>query len=296
MKFNSNRHVFKFLIIPLAALLFLFVVLNPSIDLKSRVSSLINGHSESNHAAEQHLKESVLEIKDANEKSIKKLESKLLDYVRREIEDEKQRRSVDNLKDRSELVVILNKFKWKTMIEIGVQQGAFADLLLSKWQDFEHYYGVDLWQEQRNYVDGTNVKDTEQEKNYNMTYTALTEKYGKARITLVRNYSTLALPLFKKKSIDFIYIDARHDYCGCSEDMINYYPILKCGGLFAGHDYQYESQQVNNDWGVCANGTRAEGAVKKAVLDFAKQKSIKRVYSTRESSFASWYFFKECQI
>jgi predicted O-methyltransferase YrrM len=236
----------------------------------------------------------VKQIESKDERPTLKSKGELIALIRKVIEEDKKQADVDNLTSREELPILLNRFGYKTMIEIGVYKGRFADLLLSKWKDFEHYWGVDVWQEQKNYVDGTNAKADEQENNYNMTYTTLTGNYGKERITLVRNYSTLALPLFKKESIDFIYIDARHDYCGCTEDMTNYYPILKCGGLFAGHDFQFESKRANNDWGVCANGTRVEGAVKKAVLEFAKLKGIERVFSTGELFFPSWYFFKRC--
>jgi hypothetical protein len=180
------------------------------------------------------------------------------------------------------------------MIEIGVHYGDYADGILHRWNGFEHYYGVDLWQHQKNYNEGANKNDDEQTRIYNSAHSKLVGKYGKERVTLIRNYSTMAVHLFKKESIDYIYIDARHDYCGCSDDLNSYFPILRCGGLFAGHDYQFASGQPDGDWGVCANGTRVEGAVKKAVLDFAKEQGVQKVYSTGEPAYASWYFLKEC--
>jgi hypothetical protein len=180
------------------------------------------------------------------------------------------------------------------MIEIGVYKANFANQTLSQWPRFQHYWGIDLWQQQKNYKDSTNFNDSTQFELFNFTHTFLTNKFGKNRITLLRNYSTHALTQFKKESIDFIYVDARHDYCGCYEDINNYYPIVRCGGLMAGHDFQFDSRPTNQDWGVCANGSRIEGSVKKAVLDFAQQRSIKRIHTTGEEFFPSWYFFKMC--
>jgi uncharacterized protein (DUF1330 family) len=180
------------------------------------------------------------------------------------------------------------------MIEIGVQKGEYALSLLSMWPGFDHYWGIDVWRKQKNYGDTTNVEDEEQTKIYTSTYRALMTKFGKNRITLIRNYSTLALPYFKNESIDFIYVDARHDFCGCTEDITNYFPILKCGGLMAGHDYQFDSRPTGQDWGLCGNGSRVEGSVKRAVLEFAFEKSIKRIYATGEYYSPSWYFFKIC--
>jgi hypothetical protein len=178
------------------------------------------------------------------------------------------------------------------MIEIGVKEGEYAEILLSKWPTFEHYWGVDIWEQQKNYDDRANVDSEKQNQLYNKTLTKLESKFGRDRITIIRNYSTEAVASFWARSIDFIYLDARHDYCGVREDLNNYYNVLKCGGLFAGHDYQFDGG-ADQDWGLCANGTRIEGAVKKAVLEFAEQKSIKKIYNTGEA-WSSWYFIKIC--
>jgi hypothetical protein len=198
------------------------------------------------------------------------------------------------LASRYEFPGLLTEMGLKTMVEIGVHGGQFADATLGKWNSFEHYYGIDVWKHQANYIDTTNAEDDQQDLLYKSTYDLLTSKFGKERITLIRNYSTMALGFFKDESIDFIYVDARHDYCGATEDIKNYFPKLKCGGIFAGHDYQFDSQQADNDWSLCANGTRIEGSVKKAVLDFAERNSVQQVFSTGEPSFCSWYFQKSC--
>jgi len=47
----------------------------------------------------------------------------------------------------------------------------------------------------------------------------------------------LASKLFPEEFFDFIYLDARHNYEGIKEDLHAWYPKLKQGGLFAGHDF-----------------------------------------------------------
>ncbi len=198
------------------------------------------------------------------------------------------------LRTRSELARLARQAGMRTMIEIGVYQGEFAELMLTKWARFDHYYGIDLWQQQKNYLDSSNADDAKRNQDYQITLSRLTKKFGQQRITLIRNFSTVAVDRFAHQSIDFIYVDARHDYCGALEDMQAYYPKLRCGGLFAGHDYQYDSGTLDDDWGVCANGSRIEGSVKKAVLEFAQLNSVPKVYNTGESRHCSWYFFKNC--
>ena len=83
--------------------------------------------------------------------------------------------------------------------------------------------------------------------------------YG-SKINLIRNFSNLAVSLFQDNTIDFIYIDARHDFCGVYEDLILYFPKLKCNGIMAGHDYVMAKEIIDPtgvyDWGICANGSR----------------------------------------
>jgi hypothetical protein len=175
------------------------------------------------------------------------------------------------LNNRSELSGLLNEFGYKTMIEVGVLEGDLACELLQSWPRFEHYYDVDPYEWQVNYGVALNRNKNEQDKLFSRASRRLTTKFGTERIAMMRNYSTKAAGAFRTKSIDFIYIDARHDYCGASADLDAFYPILRCGGLFAGHDYVTTSNGRLHDWALCANGSRIEGSVKRAVLEFAQR-------------------------
>ena len=177
------------------------------------------------------------------------------------------------------------------MTEVGVKEGFFANTILGNWSIFEHYYGIDPYKYQDNYMDGANVDQPTQDRTYSEAVSLLTNTFGQDRITFIKKYSTDAVGQFQNESIDFIYIDARHDYCGAKADIEAFYPIVKCGGLYAGHDYQFSANGQN--WALCANGSTIEGSVKRAVLEFAHTKSTP-VQSTLESDWASWYFFKKC--
>lgn len=85
-------------------------------------------------------------------------------------------------------------------------------------------------------------------------------------------FSTQAAKSFKNESIEFIYVDVRHDYCEVTEDLENYWPILRPGGIMAGHDYKENSEVLKQDWGLCEDGTRNDLAVKGAVNDFFPSK------------------------
>ena len=147
----------------------------------------------------------------------------------------------------------------KVMIEVGVKQGEFAEKILDKWPSFEHYYGVDPWIQQKNYIDPANVDNNIQNEFYQQAKKRLS-KFGDNRITLIREFSTKATAYFQGKQIDFIYIDARHDYCAVMEDLNAYYPILACNGIMAGHDYVTATDDknniVNDGLTVCPDGSK----------------------------------------
>jgi len=43
---------------------------------------------------------------------------------------------------------------------------------------------------------------------------------------------------YENESIDFLFIDANHTYEGVMQDLVDWYPKVKKGGLVCGHDYQ----------------------------------------------------------
>ena len=49
---------------------------------------------------------------------------------------------------------------------------------------------------------------------------------------------------FKDNSLDFVFIDASHEYEDVRDDILAWYPKVKPGGIIAGHDYYHEEY----DW------------------------------------------------
>jgi predicted O-methyltransferase YrrM len=59
---------------------------------------------------------------------------------------------------------------------------------------------------------------------------------------------------FADGSMDFIFIDAAHDYDSVVKDLAAWWPKLKPGGIFAGHDYPWHEVEKAVDEHAAANG------------------------------------------
>lgn len=122
---------------------------------------------------------------------------------------------------------ICEKFKFKVGIEIGVQYGLFSKEILKRWKSCEKYYLIDIWDSINDdtYNDSANVGIQKQAKIYQKCLENLGE--FKNKISVIKMTSDNAVNLFDDFSIDFIYIDARHDYSSVHNDLKLYYPKLK---------------------------------------------------------------------
>ena len=165
--------------------------------------------------------------------------------------------------------------------EIGVQTGAYSEIILRE-SSLRKLYSIDCWKQLKSYKDIANKNQIKQYYYYLKTIVRLF-KFGK-RSRILRRFSKETSQHFKNESLDFIYIDAQHSYNGCKEDIELWWPKLKKGGIFAGHDY--------------LNGSLPEGefGVKKAVDEFIK-KEKQRLFITEakqgsDAKWPTWYLIK----
>lgn len=63
----------------------------------------------------------------------------------------------------------------------------------------------------------------------------------KSNVGIIRELSWEGAQHFEDNSLDFVFIDAAHDYDSVLKDVTAWYPKVKTGGTIAGHDYQWDS-------------------------------------------------------
>jgi len=112
-------------------------------------------------------------------------------------------------------------------LELGVAEGYFSDILLSVGS-FSRLYSIDAWADHH---------DT----NEYLRCVALLSKFG-CRSVVMRMFFDDALRHFPNEFFDFVYVDA-YAHTGQQDGALltNWYPKLKKGGIFSGHDYDKES-------------------------------------------------------
>ena len=200
------------------------------------------------------------------------------------------------LQDRTHLATLLQSEELTRGVEIGVRRGDFAVHNLRVWKKCTYYLLVDVWAHQASYVDGANVNHDEQESLF-QTVRHNTKPFAD-KVHFCRNFSLACASVIPNLSLDFVYVDARHDYKGCLEDLKAYWPKLRNGGIMAGHDYIYASEHPgfatgHSDYSVNYDGTRdpLQRAVKGAVDDFFTMcvpRQVVVTYRDRKAPWVTW--------
>jgi len=140
--------------------------------------------------------------------------------------------------DRKEFATLLHELGCKVGAEIGVEQGKFSEVLLSRNLGLK-LYCVDAWARYSKYRD--HVSQDKLDGFYRITE----ERLKPFNAILVRAYSADAAKQFKKESLDFVYIDANHSLPFVIQDIFLWSEKVRPGGIVAGHDYiRYRRENI----------------------------------------------------
>jgi len=126
----------------------------------------------------------------------------------------------------------------KVGVEIGVAGGQHIKHLLETTK-IEKIYGVDPY-DSVTWNTGVNTDDL---GGLDSVYDSVKESldvFGD-RVEMIRNTSLAAANDFENESLDFVFIDAMHDYDNCLLDIKAWEPKVKKGGYVMGHDWDHQS-------------------------------------------------------
>ncbi len=144
---------------------------------------------------------------------------------------------------RDDLPQLFLDLGFKTGAEIGVYKGEFSNKLCETGLNL---FAVDPWKIYEGFENprGQARLDFQYEHTKN-----LLSKYPNC--TIVRKTSMEAIKDFADNSLDFVYIDANHEFKYIAEDLYDWTKKVRSGGIVSGHDYFYTRSGTKVDhWHV----------------------------------------------
>lgn len=130
---------------------------------------------------------------------------------------------------RDELPQFFVEMGFKTGAEVGVYKGEFSEKLCKAGLKL---YAIDPW---RVYKDFDHPRgQTRLDFQYEHTKRVLAPY---PNCTIVRKTSMEAVEDFADNSLDFVYIDANHEFRYIAEDLVEWTKKVRPGGIVSGHDY-----------------------------------------------------------
>lgn len=132
---------------------------------------------------------------------------------------------------RDDLAQLFCELGFKTGLEVGVEQGVFAETLCKANPD-STIYGLDAWKAYKGYRDHVT-----QEK-LDRFYESTMKRMAPYNWYPVRRFSMDALDDFEDGSLDWVYIDANHELPYILNDIIGWARKVRRGGIVSGHDYR----------------------------------------------------------
>jgi hypothetical protein len=133
---------------------------------------------------------------------------------------------------RNEMADLFYELGYMQGAEVGVEQGVYSEVLL-KANPSLNLYCIDAWQAYRGYRDHT--RQGKLDTFYEITKKRLSPFSD--RVGYIRMYSMDAVKEFNDESLDFVYIDANHDFINVAQDVFYWSKKVRKGGIIAGHDF-----------------------------------------------------------
>jgi hypothetical protein len=135
---------------------------------------------------------------------------------------------------------VVNKFPSNSyFIEVGVWKGMSASYMaveiINSGKDIK-FDCVDNWE----FIENLQ-SDISQESFSENIYEIFLKNINPVKhiITPIKEMSWDGAKYYKDNSLDFVFIDAAHDYESVKKDISAWFPKIKKGGIIAGHDYSW---------------------------------------------------------
>lgn len=131
---------------------------------------------------------------------------------------------------RIDLAWLLGLLEFKIGAELGVERGKYSEVLCEGVPGL-HLICVDSWASSQGYRE--HVSESDLDRFYEETQARL----SRFDVEIVRKWGVAAAREIPDASLDFVYIDANHEYSHVRNDIYYWAPKVRTGGIVAGHDF-----------------------------------------------------------
>jgi hypothetical protein len=123
----------------------------------------------------------------------------------------------------------------RSVAEIGVWRGEFAETMLRSCPLVDRYYMIDAWRHLENWNKPANKSDKEFEEI--MAEALRRTEFATKRRCILRGRTTEVLDRIPDQSLDFAYIDSDHTLRGITLDLNKILPKMRPNGWIGGDDF-----------------------------------------------------------
>ncbi len=186
---------------------------------------------------------------------------------------------------RLDLPPLFKELGFKVGAEIGVLQGYFSEILCQSNPELK-LYSVDAW------LFYPTRKNFRKQKDYDYAYEVAKNKLSSyPKNEIIKKWSMDAVNDFEDESLDFVFIDANHEFRYIAEDIAEWSKKVKKGGIVSGHDFgRSHDRQFGNVKDVVLAWTYSKRINPWFVFDIAEYMNNRESEDYRETG---WMYVKQ---
>lgn len=197
-----------------------------------------------------------------------------LDYILQKFQITLPQRSPIELPIRRvDLAYLFAELNFLAGVEMGVERGLFTEVLCQANPQAK-IYAVDAWAAYGGY------REHVSQDKLDGFYAEAVERLRPYNCAIMRRFSVEAAEHFASGELDFVYIDGNHEFRQVVNDISEWLPKVRKGGIIAGHDYREDKKQG------------ALFHVKSAVHGYTDAYKISPWFVLRGDHSASWMWVK----
>lgn len=174
------------------------------------------------------------------------------------------------------LAQVFGQLGFKEGAEVGVDRGYYSEILCQE-NPLLHLTCIDAWNIKTYQPLSKEESDQERVEGH---YKDAIKRLSAYNCDIKRQRSLEAVNGFRNNSLDFVYIDANHNFASIACDLFYWEKKVKRGGIIAGHDYQHYALSKDNH-------------VKHVVDAYISAFEISPYFELGQDKHHSWFWVKD---